>query len=552
MITTDLTNIYDAAVRGAQAYGDRTFLVIGRREEAVTFREFAAAADLCGRRLWALGLRPGQRVALWMTNRVDWAVAAFGVARCGAILAPVNTRLSSREVAHFLALTRASFWILEDRFIDKVDAAGRIGQVLEELTQRKAEMPTIIVRASDGVRYPGLHDWRELMTSQVDDGAPLPLSAELASIPLAEAGQDLTGVAAILSTSGTTSAPKGVMLTHCGLLRLAAAIGERQKLGPGKSFYSIGPFFHCAGFVHGLLTTLLAGATYFSPRRLDTAEVWDVLTSESVTTYHGFIGPLQEVAALPQFDLGKLSHLDGAWYSAPAADMARLEAEYGAPMCEVYGLTETGGNVSICTVDDPVEMRHDSDGRPHEGLEVRIVDPMTGQSVDDGTPGEIQVRGWNVMRGYIADVAATERAVDRDGWLRTGDQGVRLPGGFIKFLSRMKDIIRVGGENLSPMEVEEVLIGHADVAEAAVVAAPDRRLGEVPVAFLIARKGATLDHDELKEFCRARLAGFKVPRQFIVVDDFPRTGATMRVQKVMLKERLNAESVNEDSGRVKS
>jgi acyl-CoA synthetase (AMP-forming)/AMP-acid ligase II len=194
--------------------------------------------------------------------------------------------------------------------------------------------------------------------------------------------------------------------------------------------------------------------------------------------------------------------------------------------------------VSICRVDDPLEMRHDSDGRPHDGVEAVIVDPETGRTQPEGVPGEIRVRGWNVMLGYFRDPAATRATIDADGWLMTGDQGVAHPGGYIKFLSRLKDVIRVGGENLSPLEVEEVLMSHPDVQEVAVVSAPHPRLTEVPVAFLILRPGRSTDTQALDTFCRERLANFKVPRRFIVMDDFPRSNAVNRVQKAKLREMI--------------
>jgi acyl-CoA synthetase (AMP-forming)/AMP-acid ligase II len=171
---------------------------------------------------------------------------------------------------------------------------------------------------------------------------------------------------------------------------------------------------------------------------------------------------------------------------------------------------------------------------------VKIVAPGTGSICAEGQPGEICVRGWNVMRGYFRDPESTAGAIDDDGWLHTGDQGVGLPGGFIKFLSRLKDVIRVGGENVSPMEIEEVITGHPAVSEVAVVSAPDRWLTEIPAAFVILRPGLTVTADDLEGYCRQRLAGFKVPRQFVFVDALPRTGATNRVQKIKLRERLQA------------
>ncbi len=535
-------NLFDVLSAAAERHGERDYLIIGRREEVATFRELAHRANRFGHLLAGLGVTPGDRVAIWMTNHVDWAVASYGTARCGAVVVGVNTRLSPREVAYLLDKTRPRVWILEDVFLGKVQASDTIAPVLAELRARGAREPLVLVWSASGARYPGTRDWQEELATVPDSASSLPGAAEL----IAKSGEgdypEAAGVAVILSTSGTTGAPKGVMLGHEGLIKLAAGVAERQELGPTQRFYSVAPFFHCSGYMHGLLTNLIAGSTYFSTQRYLVDELWDVFRSERINAYHGFVLPLQEMTHLPGYDHAEIAAFDRAWYSAPATLMQDLEQRIGAKMCEVYGLTETGGNVSICRTTDPVAMRHDSDGRPHEGIEVMIVDPATRQSVPDGTPGELCVRGWNVMRGYFRDAEATAKTIDEEGWLHTGDQGVRLSDGFIKFLSRIKDVIRVGGENLSPLEVEEVLIGHPAVQEVAVVAGPHPRMVEVPVAFIVRRGGVAVTAEELEAYCRERLANFKVPTRFVFMDALIRTSATMRVQKAALRELLTAET----------
>lgn len=519
-------NLYDAAAAAAARWGGREFLVMGPRRETLSFAALAARADGFGRMLAALGVRPGDRVGLAMSNSADWAVAAFGVARAGAVAVGISTRLTAREVGHLLSLTEPSLLIMDDEVRGRDLVAEWVAPV------RAAREQAVLVRSTRAARYADTWDW----AFEVPQDRPaIPPAAALTA-----AGGPFAGVAAILSTSGTTSAPKGVMLTHDGLLRLALACGRRQDLGPAERFLTIAPFFHCSGFMHGLLACLVTGTTMFATVRYDPDEFWHTLVRERATAYHGFIGPLRDLASERRVDLRAAAAFDRAWYSAPAAEMAALERAWGVKMCEVYGLTETGGNVAICRAGDPVKMRHDSDGRPHEGVEVKIVAPDTGELLPDGRPGEICVRGWNVMRGYIRDPGATAKAIDADGWLHTGDQGVRLDHGFIKFLSRLKDIIRVGGENVSPMEIEEVIVGHPAVSEVAVVAARDPRLGEVPAAFVIVRPGRSVTEADLRAYCRARLASFKVPRDVRFVGAFPRTGATNRVQKIRLREMLTA------------
>jgi acyl-CoA synthetase (AMP-forming)/AMP-acid ligase II len=535
-------SLFDVLDDAAHRYGGREFLIVGRRDEVASFRELRDRADHCGRMFAHLGVKPGDRVAIWMTNRADWVVAAYGAARCGAVTVGVNTRLSPREVAHLLTLTRTRLWIVEARFFGRVDACAAIPAVLAAFADQDVRAPEILVLTDEGTTTPGTSDWRQTLAAH-ENAPALPPAAELIARTAKCEHPELAGAAVILSTSGTTAAPKGVVLGHAGTIRLARACASRQDLGPDQRFYSVGPFFHASGFMHGLLTNLVAGSRYFTSRRYTAAEAWDIFARESINAYHGSIVPLREVTELAQFDKAKITALTRCWYSAPATEMARLEAILGSRMCEVYGLTETAGNVSICRVDDPLDMRHDSDGRPHDGVDVAIVDPDSGKAVPDGMPGEIRVRGFNVMLGYFRDPAATTAAFDADGFLQTGDQGVRYPNGYIKFLSRLKDVIRVGGENLSPLEVEEVLIGYPDVQEAVVVAAPDSRLTEVPVAFLILRPGRSVTEAALDAYCRERLANFKVPRRFIVMDDFPRSNAVNRVQKARLREMLLAGEV---------
>lgn len=530
-------NLFDVLSDAADRYGDREFLIVGRRDEVASFRDLCDRADACGRMLAALGVKPGDRVAIWMTNRVDWMVAAYGAARCGAVIVGVNTRLSAREVAHMLTLTRPRIWLLEADFFGKRGPMTAIAPVLAAFEEKGVPAPRVLVFGGEDGLPDGAADWHASM--RVHAEAPvLPPAAEMVARMREGEYPEYAGAAVILSTSGTTAAPKGVVLGHAGTIRLARACAARQDLTPDQRFYSVGPFFHASGFMHAILTNLVAGSRLFTSRPYAATEAWEILVQERINAYHGSIVPLREVCELPQFDSQKLSALTRSWYSAAATEMMRLERIYGSNMCEVYGLTETAGNVSICRVDDPIDMRHDSDGRPHDGVEADIVDPDTGRVQPEGVPGEIRVRGWNVMMGYFRDPVATAATLDAEGWLRTGDQGVALPGGYIKFLSRLKDVIRVGGENLSPLEVEEVLMSHPDVQEVAVVSAPHARLTEVPVAFLILRPGRTTDAQGLGAFCRERLANFKVPRRFIVLDDFPRSNAVNRVQKAKLREML--------------
>ena len=299
-------NLFDVLAGAAERYGDREFLIVGRRDEVATFRQLCNRADAFGRALAALGVLPGDRVGIWMTNRVDWVVAAYGTARCGAVAVGVNTRLSPREVAHLLTLTRPRIWIVEERFFGKVEAVESIASVLAAFAEGGIAAPTIMVLSDDGRKYAGTIDWNESLKDFAKSAA-LPPAADLVARMKDGEYKELAGAAVILSTSGTTSAPKGVMLGHEGTIRLACAVAERQDLGPDQRFYTVGPFFHCTGYMHGLLTNLVAGSTLFTSRRYTPEEAWDILSRERIDAYHGSIIPLQEIALLPQFRKEKIA-----------------------------------------------------------------------------------------------------------------------------------------------------------------------------------------------------------------------------------------------------
>jgi acyl-CoA synthetase (AMP-forming)/AMP-acid ligase II len=289
--------------------------------------------------------------------------------------------------------------------------------------------------------------------------------------------------------------------------------------------------------MHGVVTCLLAGCTLFSTGKYDPDESWHVIRRERITVYHGSALPLIEMSARmgPELKLG--SSLDRCWFVATAAENARLEHDWGARMCGIFGLTETGGCSSLCSAEDPLSLRHTSAGRPLPGIEIKIVARDSNNNVMEGQPGEIRVGGWNLMRGYFRDLPATESALGQDGRLRTGDEGV-LTGGFLTYRLRYKDIIRGGGENVVPSEIEDVIAGYPGVAEVDVVAAADDRLTEVPVAFVVAQPGSNLDAAALVQHCRRALASFKVPRQVIITSELPRTDGLRKVQKAKLRELL--------------
>lgn len=524
--------LFEALEQAASLHGDREFLVFGRRQESETFAGLLTRTNHAAAGLRRLGVGPGERVAIGMSNSVDWVATAFGAAQIGAVLVPISTRLTAREVAHFINLSRPRLLVMDQSVRGRnleTDWVGPLASLVEH-------QPTVVIRSTDSTRSLGL-DFAATLAS-ASDPIQVPTVGDLGNAVALREYPELAGVAAIMSTSGTTAMPKGVILAHRGLLRLALEVGRQQFISPDDRFYSVSPFFHCSGFMHGVLTCLLAGCTLFSTDQYDPDESWDVISQERITVYHGSALPLREMSARKRPELLKHgSTLDRAWFNTSVAERVQLEHDWGARICGLFGLTETGGCSSITTADDSASLRHESAGRPLPGIEIKIVDPVSNHDVAGGQPGEIYVRGWNLMRGYFRDPAATKNALGEDGWLRTGDEGA-LTGSFLEFRSRSKDIIRVGGENVAPQEIEEVICEYPGVAEAAVVAAADERLMEVPVAFVIPYPGITLDEEALIQYCRQSLASFKVPRQVIITSELPRTDALRKVQKYKLRKFL--------------
>lgn len=502
---------FQALRRSAHLWAGRDFIVVDHRAQVVSFVELLTHATTFGELLRHRGVRPGDRVGLALANSVEWAAAAFAVFAVGGVVVPLSTRLVDREVRHCLEVTRPAAVVLHRSVRSRALLCE--WPSLREVCRDDGAPIDVLVHGDSGPRWT----------------APEP-QGDAVGPTTTTAPDDLEGAAAILFTSGTTSAPKGVVLTHQGLLRVAYEVGRRQGLSADDRFFSVAPFFHCSGFMHAMLTTLLAGATLFTATRYRAEDALRVLRDESITVSHGPLPTADAVRAHPRTD--GFPRFTRGWAGGTSDDLADLESALGTRLCSLWGMTETGGCFALTTEDDPRDVRHGSAGYPMPGLEFRIIG-ADGSPVEGTEPGELCVRGWNVTPGYFRDPAATASAI-RDGWLHTGDRAVRMPDGRFRFLGRLKDVIRVGGENVAPTEIESVLTELDAVADAAVIAAPDARLGEVPVGVVVLTPGGQVTAAGLTEHCRTQLAGFKVPRDFFLVDGIPRTHATNRIQRTKL------------------
>jgi acyl-CoA synthetase (AMP-forming)/AMP-acid ligase II len=518
---TELRTIPAVVERAAARFGEREGLVDGDRR--LSFADLAAAADDAARAYVAGGIEPGDRIAIWAPNLGGWVVAALGALRAGAVVATVNSRFKGGEAAHALDATGARLLVTVTDFLDTdyVAMLDRHG--------RPACVEQVVVLA--GPVPDGAAGWDDFLArgAAVDPA----LTAQRAADVQPDA------VSTIIFTSGTTGAPKGAMLRHGASVRAYDAWASVVGLAEGDRYLIVNPFSHAFGFNAGILACLIKGATIVPHPVFDVPSVMQRVDEERITMLPGAPAVYQTILDHPDLDRYDLSSLRLAVTGAanvPVEMVRRMASELTfRTIVTGYGLTEATGIATMCRHTDDPETIANTAGRPIPGVEVVVVD-RDGTHLGAGQPGEVLVRGYNVMAGYIGDEAATAEAVDDEGWLHTGDVGVFDEAGNLKITDRTKDMFIVGGFNAYPAEIENILMTHPAVGQAAVVGVPDQRLGEVAKAFVVPRAGATIDEAELIAWSREHMANYKVPRSVEVVDALP-LNATGKVMKNVLRER---------------
>jgi fatty-acyl-CoA synthase len=488
------------------------------------------------RALLALGVRKGEHVGVLTGNDEHWVTLFYAAALIGAVTVPVNTRFKAAEIAFALRQAECRAVFVRDRFL-KIDFAAmlREAEPAVETGLPGTALPLLRRAVVIGGDVPaGALSWEAFRA-----GAAAVDEAALAAATDAVRPDDPL---LIQFTSGTTAYPKGVLLTHANMLRNASAAAARLGVRADDRYLNCRPFFHVAGSTLSLLVCLVTGACLVTPPTFEAGAALRLLEAERCTVTSGNDSIFQLLMAHPDFRREKL-HLRGGWAAAGPLTMRRIIEELGVrELCWAYGLSEASPNVVLSDHREPAEDRIAGRARPHPGVEVRIADPATGEALPPESPGEIQVRGWGVMRGYHNNLEATAKAFTADGWLRTGDLGALDAEGRLRMVGRLKDVLRVGGENVAPAEVEEALLAHPAVEMAQVVGIPDARLGEVPAAFVTLRPGATETAASILEWLRPRLANFRMPRHLRVVEDFEAIGMTAsgKVQKAKLREHAIA------------
>ena len=487
----------------ALVFGDVRLTFAQLRDEV---GRFAAAA-------LAAGVRPGDRTAVWAPNSDRWVVAALGFTSVGAVLVPVNTRFKGEEARHVLATTRASVLVVDNTFLD-VDRAGLLA----------AEDPLSDLRLTVPIE-----DWTAFLAGGVD----VP-QQDVEEAARAVAPGDISDV---IFTSGTTGRPKGAMVTHEQSVRVFDTWADTVGLRADDRMLVVSPFFHTFGYKAGMLACLLKGATLLPVQVFDVEQTLGLIARERATVIPGaptLYTTLLEHPTRSSYDISSVRLAVTGASVVPTELIRRMREELGFDsVLTAYGLTESCGYATGCRQGDPDEVVSLTSGRAIPDVEVVVVDGE-GKPLPAGEPGEVLVRGYNVMVGYWEDPEATAAAIDPDGWLHTGDVGVMDHDGNLRITDRVKDMYVVGGFNAYPAEVEQVLVRHAEVSEAAVIGVPDERLGEVGKAYVVPRSGAAPAADELIAWCRDRLAGYKVPRTVEVVDSLPRN-ATGKIDKKLLR-----------------
>jgi fatty-acyl-CoA synthase len=497
---------------------DAEALVVRHQHYRATYAELWEESGRAAKGLLARGVEKGDRVGIWSPNRYEWVVIQFATARIGAILVNINPAYRTSELEYVLNQSGVSFLVLARTFKTSDYLA-----MFEEVKGSCATVREALV-LEDG--------WERLLL----DGDTIPDTALAEREALLQFDDPIN----IQYTSGTTGFPKGATLSHHHILNNGFFIGEALRYTEGDRVCIPVPFYHCFGMVLGNLACTSHGSCIVVPgEAYDPLAVMETVQAERCTSLYGvptmFIGELDH-PDFERFDFTTLRTGIMAGSPCPVEVMKNVRARMHIDeMTICYGMTETSPVSTQSAVDDPLEKRVSTVGRIHPHVEVKVVDPDSGAVVPRGAAGELCTRGYSVMLGYWNNEEATRAAIDAAGWMHTGDLATMDDEGYLNIVGRIKDMIIRGGENIYPREIEEFLYMHPDVADVQVVGVPSERYGEEVMAWVRAREGASLTGEALEQYCRGRIATYKIPRYWKFVDGFPMT-VTGKVQKFKMRE----------------
>lgn len=520
----------------AARFPDRDALAFFQPRLRWSWSEFDRQVDAVASGLLALGVASGEHVGIWSMNAPEWVVTQFATARIGAVLVNINPAYRVHELEQSLRQVDVRTLIVglpfkHSNFVGMVESIVPEVVEAEHLDWRSRALPALDHLVAIGPRPgPGWSTWEEL--------AHAPAHPELAR---RESAVRATDIHNIQFTSGTTGPPKGAMLTHRNVLMNAFYVGSCLRYTEADRVCIPVPFYHCFGCVLGNLVCAVYGSAIVTPApTFDACATLRAIAEERCTAVYGvptMFTALVDHPGRADHDTSSLRTGIMAGAPCPIPLMQRVMDDLGAREITIgYGQTEASPIITHTLVDDPVEIRCGSVGRPIDGVEVKLVDPVTGGPVDGDRPGELCTRGHGVMAGYYNNPEATARTIDPEGWLHTGDLARPGPAGTYRIVGRSKELIIRGGENIYPPEIEEYLYQHPAVAEVAVVGLPDPLYGEVVSAWIVPKPGATLAPDDVRCFCKGQIAHFKEPKYVELIDAMPKT-VTGKIQKHVLRER---------------
>lgn len=533
----------------AQQFPDNEALIYVERGLRYSYREFNEVCRQVAKGLLKMGIKKGDNLSIWAYNVPEWVILQFATAKIGAVLVTVNTSYKSAELEYILKQSDSNTLFLVQGFKDTDYVATLLDVAPELATSRPGELQAAnlpclknVVFLGEG-HHAGMVDFSGIMELGKDVS-----DAELAAV---ESTLDRHDVINMQYTSGTTGFPKGVMLTHFNVINNGFNIGECMRFTDKDRLCIPVPFFHCFGCVLGVMACVTHGSTMVPVEIFDPLKVLQAIEKERCTAVHGvptmFIAELEH-PEFPKFDLKSLRSGIMAGSNCPIEVMKRVIRDMNASEITIaYGQTESSPVITQTRTDDAVELRVATVGRALPDVDVKIVDIETGSELPPGKQGELCTRGYLVMKGYYNMPEETARVIDGEGWLHTGDLAVMDENGYCKITGRIKNMIIRGGENIYPREIEEFLYTHPKISDVQVYGVPDRKYGEQVMAAIVLKKGVAMTEEEAREFCRGRIANYKIPKYVKFVDSYPMT-ASGKIQKFKLREMAIRELQLEDAG----
>ncbi len=532
------TTIGDMMLTAADNYPDSTAVILP--EERISYVQLAADSLQLARSLRALGVEPGDHVGVYLPTCSEFLVAMFGASLIGAVVVSINARYQPQEIAYVTENADLKVILSSNKFIDNVDLLSRVSRAVGGLAGENAKQLQI-------ADFPNLRAVVSLSGEPVDcvlgrsEFDQLADQVDVNDVHLKRLQIRVGSPALMLYTSGTTANPKGCMISHESMVRSSIALGNRYQLEQSDKFWSPLPMFHIAAILP-LIAIFDVGGTYLTAEHFDPGAALEMLEQETVSvTYPCFwviMGDLVQHPDFPKRDLSSIRLMNANFAVQPAEVAEAMEAAMPDTVyVGTFGMTETAGTVTTGRVDDSREQRFTRLGEPMPGLEVKIIDPETGQQAATGEQGECLIRGYSTFLEYYKSPEKTAEALDVDGWFHSGDICSVDADGQLLFHGRIKDMLKVGGENVAAAEIESCLQQHDAVKLAQVVGVPDSRYQEVAAAFIELQEGATVDESELVAHCKERMAGFKVPRYVRFLDEWPMSST--KIQKFKLVDLID-------------